>query len=92
MYAPHVRLACDRIMKLKKRELVGQFLSAELDGRILPDKNAVICGEWLGACPRQPRQGRRVPLTLQHYSSAPLYALSASLESSYQSVSKRRGE
>ena len=55
VYAPHVRLACERIMSLKKRELVGQFLSAELDGRILPGKNALVCGEWLGACPRQAR-------------------------------------
>ena len=55
VYVPHVKLACERIMKLRKRELVGQFLSAELDGRILPEKNAVVCGEWLGACPRQAR-------------------------------------
>ena len=55
VYAPHVKTACERIMKLRKRELVGQFLSAELDGRILPEKNAVVCGEWLGACPRRPR-------------------------------------
>jgi hypothetical protein len=55
VYAAHVKVACERIMKLRKRELVGQFLSAELDGRILPQKNAVICGEWLGACPMQAR-------------------------------------
>ena len=55
VYAPHVKTACERVMKLRKRELVGQFLSAELDGRILPEKNAVVCGEWLGACPRRPR-------------------------------------
>ena len=55
VYGPHVKQACHRIMKLKKRELVGQFLSAELDGRILPEKNAVVCGEWMGACPRVAR-------------------------------------
>jgi FK506-binding protein 2 len=55
VYVAHVKQACERIMKMKKRELVGQFLSAELDGRILPEKNAVICGEWLGACPRKGR-------------------------------------
>ena len=66
MYRPHVRAACDRIMKAHKRELVGIFLSAEVAGKIVPEKKDKASGsgkdwkkrgEGAACCRRGPRLG-----------------------------------
>mmetsp|Transcript_70222 Transcript_70222/g.222650 ORF Transcript_70222/g.222650 Transcript_70222/m.222650 type:complete len:358 (+) Transcript_70222:203-1276(+) len=53
-WAPHIKAGCEKIMANSKREIVGEWLSTEMDPRVMPEKKDKVCNVLNKACPPVP--------------------------------------